>query len=101
MSLLIAHEILAAILFYTCFCRAVKMNGRVRKDVLAAFWILGIVSSIAIFAPMAFGWEPDCMSVVLLLAVVIVQIVTSAHWRDGIPKEFIDECDCELPRDHS
>ena len=91
MTLLIAHEILAAMLFYTCFCRAVKTNGTVRKDVLVALWFLGSVSSISMFAPLAFGWEPDCMSVLLLLSMVIVQVVTAAHLRYGIPKEFIDE----------
>jgi hypothetical protein len=91
MSLLITHEILAAMLFYTCFCRAVKTNGTVRVDVLIALWFLGIVSCVSMFAPMAFGWEPDLMSVMLLLGMVIVQVVTAAHWRDGIPKEFVDE----------
>lgn len=91
MNLIIPHEILSIILFYTCFCRAVKTNETVRKDVLAAFWLLGVVSCIAVFAPMAFGWEPDCMSVVLLFGIVIVQAVTAEHWRHGIPKEFIDE----------
>lgn len=101
MNLIIPHEILSIILFYTCFCRAIKTNGTVKKDVLAAFWLLGIVSSIAIFAPLSFGWEPDCMSLVLLFAVVVVQIVTSEHWRHGIPKEFIHEDQRELPLDHS
>lgn len=90
MIVLIVHELLAIALFYTCFCRAVKTNRTVKRDVLAAFWILGMVSCIAMFAPLAFGWRPDLMSIALLGSVVIVQIVTSAHWRDGIPKEFID-----------
>ena len=89
--MLALHEILSIALFYTCFCRAVRTNKTVRKDVLAAFWFLGVIASIAMFAPLAFGWHPDFISVALMAAIVIVQVVTSAHWTDGIPKEFINE----------
>lgn len=89
--MLAVHEVLSIALFYTCFCRAMKTSKQVKRDVLAAFWLLGAVASAAIFSPLAFGWQPDCMSIALLAAVVIVQIVTAAHWREGIPKEFIHE----------
>lgn len=89
--MLALHEILSIALFYTCFCRAVRTNKTVRKDVLAAFWLLGVIASIAMFAPLAFNWRPDFISIALMAAIVIVQVVTSAHWKDGIPKEFINE----------
>lgn len=88
--MLAIHELLSIALFYTCFCRAVKTNKTVKKDVLAAFWLLGCVACVAMFAPLVFGWRPDLMSVALLAGINIVQIVTSAHWKDGIPKEFIN-----------
>jgi len=87
--MLALHEILSIALFYTCFCRAVKTNHTVRKDVLAAFWLLGVVSCIAMFAPLAFGWQPDAVSLSLLASVLIVQIVTASHWRNGIPEDFL------------
>ena len=89
--MLAIHELLSIALFYTCFCRAVKTNKTVKEDVLAAFWLLGCVACIAMFAPLAFAWRPDPMSVALLAAVVIVQIVTAVHWKDGIPKEFVND----------
>ena len=89
--MLAIHEALAIALFATCFCRAVKTDRSVRKDVLAAFWLLGVVACIAIFAPMAFGWKPDLMSIALLAGTVIVQLVTGAHWKHGVPKEFIHD----------
>lgn len=89
--MLALHEILSLVLFYTCFCRAVKTSKAVRPDVLAAFWLLGCIACLAMFAPLTFGYRPDWMSLSLLASIVIVQIVTSAHWRDGIPKEFIHE----------
>lgn len=87
--MLALHEILSIALFYTCFCRAVKTTHKVRKDVLAAFWLLGVVSCIAMFSPLVFGWTPDAMSLALLASVLIVQVVTASHWRDGIPKDFL------------
>lgn len=88
--MLALHEFLSFALFYTCFCRAVKTDRRVRKDVLAAFWLLGTVSIVAMFAPLAFQWRPDFMSLALILSILIVQLVTAAHWRHGIPREFIN-----------
>ena len=89
--MLAIHEILSLALFYTCFCRAVRTNKTVKKDVLAAFWFLGVIASMAMFAPLAFGWRPDFVSLGLLSAIVTVQAVTSVHWRHGIPKEFVNE----------
>lgn len=89
--MLALHEFLSLALLYTCFCRAVKTNKNVRKDVLAAFWFLGCVASISMFAPLSFSWSPDFLSIALLSGIVIVQVVTSAHWKDGIPQEFIND----------
>lgn len=89
--MLAIHEVLAIALFATCFCRAVQTDRSVRKDVLAAFWVLGMVACIAIFAPVAFGWRPDWMSLALLAGTLTVQVVTGVHWKHGVPKEFIHD----------
>ena len=83
------HEFLSLALFYTCFCRAVKTDRRVKKDVLLAFWIQGCVACVSMFAPLAWGWRPDWITVSLLAAVVLLQVVNSAHWQQGIPQEFL------------
>jgi hypothetical protein len=89
--MLALHELLSLALLYTCFCRAVKTNKTVRKDVLAAFWFLGATASMSMFAPLAFGWRPDFVSLTLLASILAVQVATSARWRTGIPKDFINE----------
>lgn len=91
---LIIHEVLSMILFYTCFCRAVKTDRSVKKNVLAAFWVLGASSCLSLFAPLAFGWNPDAVSLILLGGIVIVQVATSVLWRHGIPKGLINEGQC-------
>lgn len=89
MTLTILHEALSAMLFITCFGRALKTNRHVKRSILIAFWYLGIVAVVSMFAPIAFSWTPDFLSLSLLLAILGVQIVTAVHWRHGVPKEFV------------
>ena len=89
MTLTFLHEVLSAMLFITCFGRALKTNRHVRRSILVAFWYLGIVAVVSMFVPIAFQWRPDFVSISLLLAILGVQIVTAGHWRHGVPKEFV------------
>jgi len=86
--MLIIHEAFAVLLLYTCFCRAVKMNSGTRRTVRLAFYALSLSALLCVFAPLTFKWRPDFVSLALLVAVVIVQMVTSSYWRDGIPQHF-------------
>lgn len=85
--MLIAHEFLAFWLLYTGFCRAVKMGPQTELAIRMAFWALDIAAAIAVFAP-ARGWEPDYVSVILLLAINVVQTTTAMFWRQKAPEQF-------------
>jgi uncharacterized membrane protein len=84
-----AHEILCAALFFTMFCRAVKTDSKIKADVRFAFFILGIVSCMGMAAPIAWGYQPTLYEISLLGAVVLVQTITSHHWRQEVPYQFV------------
>ena len=88
MMLMVVHELLCGILFYTVFCRAVRTSQDVRLDVRLAFQIMGMVACAGIVAPIAWEWAPDLMSAALLLSICIVQVVTARYW-DGVPDSFM------------
>jgi len=87
-ALLIAHELLCVVLFYTVFYRAVRTCEKVRMDVRAAFWVLGLVACLGMCAPIVWGYRPDHFSIVLIAAIVIVQLITARHWSDSCPPRF-------------
>ena len=87
--LYIIHDCLAGALFYTCFCRAIHMDDeRTSYGVLFAFWVLGVASVVMIAAPVVSQWRPNVPTLVLMLAIIIVQYVTSRYWRAGVPQPF-------------
>lgn len=92
MTMLAIHEGLALALLYTCFCRAIKTDENTAGPVLFAFWLLGVAATVAIFAPLAWDWRPDVVSLSLLGSILVLQIVTALYWRDGIPPQFQKGC---------
>lgn len=86
--LLIVHELLCIVLACSVFERGRQMDHYVRCDVRAVFFILFVVAMVGIVSPLAFSWAPDWWSLLLLTAIVAVQLVTSAHWSHGVPRQF-------------
>jgi hypothetical protein len=84
---IIAHEFLSAFLFYTCFCRSVKMSADTVREIRLAFWALSISSVIAMFAPLR-GWRPDYVTLALLAGICIVQYTTARYWIHGTPNNY-------------
>lgn len=85
-TILIAHEALSLALFYSCFCRAVHMSTATRVPILLAFWLLGAASVLAVFAPVVIpGWQPDYVTLALILAILVVQYTTAYYWRNCYP----------------
>lgn len=84
----IAHEILCLIILWSVFCRSVQSSDRVRADVRTAFFLLGIVASAGIVAPLAWQYTPDAFGFALLIAIAAVQGVTAHHWSAGVPDRF-------------
>ena len=87
-AILIAHELLCLLLIFTVFCRAVRMDSSVRMDVRLAFFLLGVVACIGVPAPWVWGFRPSAFTVLLLAVIVLVQIVTSRYWHNGVPLSF-------------
>lgn len=87
-ALLVAHLILCAMLIFTVFCRAVRTDHTVRLDVRFAFFCMGIVACLGIPAPLIWSFTPTPFSVLLLAGIVLVQLTTSRHWKDGVPYSF-------------
>jgi len=100
--LMVVQVALAGVLAWTCFCRLVKTNAQTLREVRWSIWFLGTVAGLVLGAPLlplldaAFTWPPGTTPaviwVLLLLAIVMVQVATSRHWRDGTPDSFRVEC---------
>lgn len=85
---MIAYELLCAALFYTVFCRLTRANNQTRRLVRLAFMVMGTVSAMGMAAPLVWGAHPDWMTVALLASFLMVQIVTSIYWQEGVPIAF-------------
>ena len=88
-SLLWLHELLCGILFWSVFCRGAKADGKVRLPVRLAFMVLGFASCMGMAAPIAWEYTPHPVSIGLLAAFAMVQVVTAVLWADGPPTPFI------------
>ena len=86
---IVFHELLAGMLFYTCFCRAIRMDkDSTSYGVMFAFWMLGVSSVVMIAAPIVSTWRPSLPTCVLMAAIIFVQYTTSRHWHGGVPDAF-------------
>jgi hypothetical protein len=85
--LLIAHELVCALLFISVFCRMSKTNSGTHAGVRASFWLLGTVAAIGVPWPLL-GWPLEWFGVLLALAILQVQWVTSHFWSSGPPAQF-------------
>lgn len=85
--LLIAHEAACALLFFSVFCRMSKTTRRTRASIRLAFWLLGTVAALGMAWPLV-GWPLPWFGVLLALAIVQVQWVTSHFWSVGTPWQF-------------
>jgi drug/metabolite transporter (DMT)-like permease len=99
--MLLAQTLLAAALAWTCFCRLVKTSHRTLREIRWSIWFLGMAAGMVLGAPVlplldaAFAWPPGTTPaevwLLLLLAIVLVQLATSKHWRGGAPASFTRE----------
>lgn len=87
-TIVLFHELLCAALFYSVFFRAVKTSERVRGDIRFAFFVLGSVACAGMAAPIAWSFVPDPFELALLAGVTLVQVVTTHHWRHGVPDRY-------------
>jgi hypothetical protein len=89
LALVALHVLLSLLLFWSCFCRATMMSGSTtRRDVRLAFFALAIAAVVAMFAPLVWQWQPDQVSLPLLIGITVVQSITSRHWKGRVPAVF-------------
>ncbi len=86
-ALLIAHELACVLLFFTVFCRMQRTTSETRAGIRFAFLTLGTVAGLGVPWPFI-GWRLEWFGVVLALAIVQVQLVTSHYWSGGTPWQF-------------
>jgi CHASE2 domain-containing sensor protein len=89
-ALLLAWESLCVALFWSIFCRTVKVNKTTKLDVRLALWGVGIAALAGMGAPL-YGWLPDVVTLLIVLAIVIMQVVMAQHWRHGVPIHFVQD----------
>ncbi len=87
-TLMVVHELLCAVLLWSCFCRATRTNDQTSLPILASFYLLSIAALFATLAPVLIGWEPDAVSLLLLGAIALVQTVTARYWQQSPPAAF-------------
>jgi len=94
MSLTFIHVVLSLALLYSQFCRSVKTDNNTHAGILAAFYLLTVAAVLSLFAPLVLpNWRPSIETIVLLLAISVVQAVTSRFWRCGAPGSFVNDRD--------
>lgn len=87
-ALMVLHELLCAVLLYSCFCRATRTNAGTMLPILLSFYFLSISALVATFAPLFMGWKPDAVSLLLLASISLVQTVTARFWQQSPPRAF-------------
>ena len=86
--------VLAGSLMWSCFCRLVKTDRDTYREVRWSFVLEGAAAGLVLGAPFLpvlmpnemrwpAGTTPEWVWLTLLLAVALVQIVTSRHWQHG------------------
>lgn len=89
---------ISGFLFYSCFCRLVRTDGETVSEVRHAIWFLALTAGMVCGAPILpllvpqiqwTAWTtPRWVWLGLLIAIAIVQFVTSRYWRCGVPSDF-------------
>lgn len=87
-AMLLAHELLCAILIYSVFCRACRTDHTVRVDVRISFFLLGVVACLGMPAPLFWEFIPNLFTLMLLAVIAAIQVVTARHWAKGVPYVF-------------
>jgi hypothetical protein len=89
MSRVFFWELLCLALFWSVFCRTVRVDTTTKPDIRVALWAVGTSALVGIAAPI-YGWEPDNVTLIMISAIVVMQSVMAQHWGHGVPNHFID-----------
>lgn len=100
--LLLLQALLALGLAASCVCRLVKMDASTIREIRLAFWFEALAALLVLGAPaMPILWHqfchwppgttPTAIWLLLMLAGLLVQVVTSRYWRFGVPRHFTEK----------
>lgn len=90
MIVLLFWLFLCLMLFGSVFCRLRRTTKKTHMDVRMALWLVGLVSLLGLGAPL-YGWLPDQITLLIVSAVDVMQLVTASHWAKGVPRQFLYE----------
>lgn len=77
-------------LLWAVFGRSVRTDQTTRLSVRLVMWLVGVAALTGLTAPF-YGWDPDPVSTLMLSPLVVMQYVMSAHWRYGVPTQFVKQ----------
>jgi len=84
-----AHILLCVALFYSVFCRAVRMDRTTHSPIRLVLQLLGTVAAIGVAVPLHWpAWHPDWFGLALLASITAVQFVTAYYWARHVPPSF-------------
>lgn len=85
----VIFQLAALALFWASFCRLSFTNKEnTQRAVRWVFTAVSVTAAVAALAPWLADYEPDAMATSLMVVLAYTQIVTSFHWRHGVPHQF-------------
>ena len=89
--MILVHELLCLALFYSVFCRAVRMDKSTRYDIRIGLQVLGTVAAIGMAVPVHWpSWRPDWFTLAMEASITLLQAITAHHWINGVPNRFVN-----------
>lgn len=99
---LLLQLVFSAVLIWSCFCRLVVTDDQTIREVRLAIWLEGVAAMLLMSAPVlplvspqTLNWPafttPSWVWLVLLASAMLVQVVTSKHWKHGTPTSFLKD----------
>lgn len=88
--ILIFWELLCVALFWSVFCRSVRVDTTTRLEIRLALLAVGVAALVGMAAPL-YDWVPDLVTLIIVSAIVIMQTVMAQLWRHGVPHQFIHD----------
>lgn len=101
--LLVVFEVFCFVLFYTTFCRLVKLNKQALLIARLAYFSLGGVIVFCMYVAAFKEYTPSGPDCLLLVAFTLVQLISSRAWKGGYPAHLssrpapLDEAKYEVP----
>ena len=87
MNNILIWEALCLTLLYLVFCRSVMVDSTTTLDTRVALWASGLAALVGVGAPI-YNWEPDAVTLSLMVSMLLMQIATAYRWRFGVPDQF-------------